>query len=91
VYAREVGFCIVRVFVNNLLICSENDRADEIGKTQLPDDFRMTNIEELIEIVGWNINKISNGTTIDQSSFIRRLTQQYDSKIMKTLKTKIVR
>jgi Reverse transcriptase (RNA-dependent DNA polymerase) len=73
VYAREVGFCIVPVYVNDLLICSESDEAVKIVKTHLTHHFTITDMRELKEIVGWNINKISNRIKIDQSSFFRRL------------------
>jgi Reverse transcriptase (RNA-dependent DNA polymerase) len=84
VYAREVRLFIVAVHVDDLLICCESDRAVEIVKTELTHHLTITDTRELKEIVGWNLNKISNGITIDQSSFMSRLTQQYESYITKT-------
>jgi Reverse transcriptase (RNA-dependent DNA polymerase) len=75
VYARKVGFCIVAVYVNDLWISGENDGAVEIAKRQMTHHYMMTDMGEPKEIVGWNITKISNGITTNQSSFIRPLTQ----------------
>jgi Reverse transcriptase (RNA-dependent DNA polymerase) len=52
VYAREVGFCNVSVYVDGVLICGKRDGAGIILKTQLTHNFTMTDMGETKEIVG---------------------------------------
>jgi hypothetical protein len=74
VFGRKLVVSIVVVYVDNLLICGESDRGVEIVKTQFKHHFTMTVMEYPKVIVGWNINKISNGITIDYCSLFRRPT-----------------
>jgi hypothetical protein len=60
VYARKVGFCIVVVYVNNLLICGKG-RGCGNSENTVNTPFHDYKHGEPKIIVGWNINKNQMG------------------------------
>lgn len=81
IYYRITGneILIVAIYVDDILIFSNNEKADQQVKDKLKSNYKMKDLGEASSILGIRIrrNKDLHQITIDQASYTRRILQRF--------------